>query len=127
MFDPNYNRIQEILAQATSVEDCDSRFVLRNVLYRASEEANYLSFQFDGDDGAGFKQARLYLEGIIADLPDMLVDGGNVLQRHHATISGALTLAHDLIAIERSQTISQLDWLEEQFMGCPCCGCHCHG
>jgi hypothetical protein len=125
VFNLNYDRFTEILVQAINNRNCDSRSVLRNILYRAAEEANYLSFQFDGDDRADLKQARIHLEGVIADLPLMLDDGRNVLHRHRATISDALTLAGYLIAIDRAQTASHLNWLEAVFGGCPCGGCQC--
>lgn len=124
MPNPNYEYIYEILTRAYDHRNCDFMFVLRNILYRGSEEANYLSFQFDDDDGERFRQVKIYLEGIILDLPDMLDHQGNVLAHCRSTILEAVTLSRYLIAIERAQTASQLDMLEERLEGCPCSDCH---
>jgi hypothetical protein len=120
---PNYDNIYKILTYAYDSTDCDFSFVLRNILYRGAEEANYLSFQFDDDDGDELRRARIYLEGIILDLPDMMDHQGNVLPHCRSTILGAVTLSRYLIAIERVQTASQLDYLEEQLEECPCSEC----
>ncbi len=98
MPNPNYDNIYEILARAYDATNCDFWFVLRNVLYRGAEEANYLSFQFDDDDGKDFKRNKIYLEEMILNLPDMMDHQGNVLTRHRDDISEALTLARYLIA-----------------------------
>lgn len=96
---------------------------MRNILSRAAEEANYLSFQFEGGDSEKFRQAKIYLEGVVLDLPDMLDHQGNILAHCRFTISEAVTLARDIIAIERHQTAGQLDMLEDRLEGCPCCDC----
>jgi hypothetical protein len=123
VFHSSYHRIYKILTRAYDTKNCEYRFVLRNILYKGAEEANYLSFQFDGDDSDEFRQARIYLEGVILDLPDMLDHQGNVLAHRRSTISEAVTLARYLIAIESSQTAGQLDMLEERLEGCSCCEC----
>jgi hypothetical protein len=115
--------IYNILRNSCIEIDSDFRFVLRNVLYRGAEEANYLSFQFDGDDSEAFRRARIYLEGIILDLPDMLDHHGNVLPHCRVTILEAVTLARYLMSIEWQQAAAQLDMLEEQLEGCPCFEC----
>jgi hypothetical protein len=119
----NYNRVYEIIVNQFDTEDCEFRFVLRNILHKGAEEANYLSFQFDGDDGGEFRRASLYLEGVILDLPDMLDDRGNVLPHSRFAISQAVALARFFIAIENEQTAGLLNMLEERLEGCPCSDC----
>jgi len=118
---PNYNHIYKILGRSYDPRNCDFSFVLRNILCRGAEEANYLAFQFSGDEGDAFRRIRIYLEGIIADLPHMLDREGNVLHRHHRPIlREAVTLARYLIAIEREQTAGQLDMLDERLRNPRC-------
>jgi hypothetical protein len=114
MTNSNYDHFIEILIRAYDTTNCDFRFVLRNILCRGAEEANYLSFQFEGKVAEAFRRAKIYLEGIVSDLPHMLDGDGSVLHRHRATIREAVTLARYLIAIERDQTAGQLDMLEER-------------
>ncbi|WP_139342590.1 hypothetical protein [Methylobacterium radiotolerans] len=123
VLEPNHHRIHQILALANDATNCEFRPILRNVLYRASEEANYLSFQFDGDESEEFKKAKIYLEWIILDLPDMLDYRGNILPHCRSTILEAVALARYLIAIERAQTVAQLDMLEGRLEGCACSDC----
>lgn len=120
MIDSNYHHIYAILTRAYDYPNCDFRFVLRNVLNRGAEEANYLSFQFEGNDSEEFRRAKIYLEGIISNLPHMLDREGNALHRHRATIRKAVTLARYLIAIERDQTAGQLDMLDERLRNPRC-------
>jgi hypothetical protein len=114
MPNPNYDNIYKILTHAYDSTNCDFSFVLRNILYRGAEEANYLSFQFDGDDGEELRRDKIYLEGIISDLPHMLDSEGNALHLHRATIRAAVTRARYLISIEREQTAGQLVMLDER-------------
>lgn len=69
MTDPNCHRIYEILTRAYETKNCDFKFVLRNMLGRAAEEANHLSFEVEGDGSEEFRRIKIYLEGIITDLP----------------------------------------------------------
>jgi hypothetical protein len=39
------------------------------MLGRAAEEANHLSFEVEGDGSEEFRRIKIYLEGIITDLP----------------------------------------------------------
>ncbi|WP_159392770.1 hypothetical protein [Methylobacterium sp. C1] len=118
-----YNRLYEIIINRYGAEDCEFRFVLRSILHRGAEEANFLSFQFDGDDGREFRRASIYLEGVILDLHEMLDDRGNVLPHSHSAISQAVALARFFIAIENEQTAGLLNMLEERLEGCPCSDC----
>lgn len=117
------SNICKILTNSYGAMDCDFRFVLRNILSRAAEEANYLSFQFEDVDSGEFRQAKIYLEGIVLDLPDMLDDRGDVFAHCRLTISKAVTLARYLIAIEQHQTVGQLDMLERTLKEHSCCDC----
>jgi hypothetical protein len=110
----DYRIIYQILAQAYDTTNSDFRFVLRNILSRGAEEANYLSFQFEGEDGEEFRLIKNRLEGVISDLPQLLDGDGNVLHQHRAAVREAITLARYLIAIERDQTAGQLDMLSER-------------
>lgn len=96
---------------------------MRNILSRGAEEANFLSFQFKGEEGEKFRRAKIYLEGAILDLPDMLDHEGNVFPHCQPIILEAVTLARYLIAIEHAQTAGQLDMLDERLEECPCCEC----
>ena len=106
--------IVQDLANAQTAANCDFGFVLRMILQRGAEEANYLSFWHEGRSAAEYKRIRIQLEGLIADLPKMLDGDGNVPPRHRAILREAFTLARYLIAIEREQTAGQLDMLDER-------------
>lgn len=112
MHKTNYDVIYQILGRAYDTANSDFRFVLHNILCRGAEEANYLSFQFEGEAGEEFRLIKNWLEGVISDLPQMLDGDGNVLRQHCAAVREAVTLASYLICIERDQTAGQLDMLE---------------
>lgn len=120
MYKTNYGIIYQILSQAYDASKSDFRFVLRNILCRGAEEANYLSFQFEGEAREEFRLIKNRLEGVISDLPQMLDGDGNVLRQHRATVRDALTLARYIIAIERDQTAGQLDMLERRLRNRRC-------
>ena len=112
------NIIVQDLMKTQTAANCDFRYVLRLVLQRGAEEANYLSFRHEGKTAAEYKRIRIELEGLIADLPRVLDRDGNVLGYHRPIFREAVTLARYLIAIEREQTASQLDLLDE-WLGSP--------
>lgn len=120
MIHSDCDHIYEILSRAYNTTDCDFRYVLRNILNRGVEEATYLSFQSEGRMREQFRNDKIWLEGIVSDLPSMLDRDGDVLHRHRATIRGAVTLARYLIAIEREQTAGQLDMLTERLRNPRC-------
>lgn len=109
-----YDCIFEDLMNTATAKNCDSRYVLRNILSRGAEEANYRFFLSEGTKAQEYKQIRYKLESFVDERPGMFDRDGIVLRQHRATLREAVVLSRYLIAIEREETASQFEMLEER-------------
>lgn len=114
MISTDYNCIYEDLMNASATTNCDFRYVLRNLLSRGADEANYRLFLSKGEKAEKYRRLRDKLESLVEELPRMFDRDGNVLRQHRATLREALAVSRYLIAIEREETATQFEILEER-------------
>ncbi|MBP1182162.1 hypothetical protein [Methylobacterium sp. PvR107] len=119
MITTEYDHIFDDFINASNTTNCDSRYVLRNLLSRGAAEANYRFFLSEGRKAQEYKQLEIELESLIDELPGMFDKYGIVLREHRATLRKALAVSWYLIAIEREETASQFKILEKRLKN-PC-------
>ncbi|WP_449411627.1 hypothetical protein [Methylobacterium komagatae] len=100
--------------KSNHISNCELRYVLRNLLSRGAEEANYRYMLSDGAKAEAYKRLKLMLLQAIDDLEAIITDDGTIVLRHRKALRQALVYARHLIAVEREETATQFEILEEK-------------
>lgn len=99
-------------SKSNYISNCDSRYVLRNLLSRGAEEANYRYMLSEGEKAEAYKHLKLMLLRVIDDLEAMITDDGTIVRRYRNALRQALVYARYLIAVEREETATHFEILE---------------
>lgn len=106
--------IYEDITKANHISNCDLRYVLRNIIHRGIEEANYRYMLSNGSKAIAYRRLKLLLIRTIDDLDVAVNADGEIVHRHRHTLRQALAYARYLTAIEREETASQFEILEDR-------------
>lgn len=113
-----YNEIDlhlfEDIMRSSKTSICELRYVLRNLLSRGAEEAHFRYMLSDGQKAQAYKYLKLMLLRVIDELEAMITEDGSVVHHHRNALRQALVYARYLIAIEREETASQFELLENK-------------
>lgn len=104
----------EDIAKVNKTSICELRYVLRDLFCRGLEEAHFRYMLSDGEKAQAYRHLKLMLLRVFDDLEAMITEDGLIVHQHRAVLCKALVYVRYLIAIEREETASQFEMLENQ-------------